>query len=328
MSDYFDLSFATLPHKLLQPERFESEVKELRKRFDDRHNGDYVFKPVYHKRIPADGVAPYMESVWDAIMANKDLDLPTQQELLAQFRCDEIASVAFGAFEEETRPLHGPVTAGAILATLGASMGTARETAIAAFDRDASRYHAAVYQRKRAELLAKMHASLSPLFLGQLKNLHKSVLKQYRADISTGLKADGYDFASVIETARTDAESTFRSSADAMILSDTPWAYTDAFAQLQEELAAIADTSRQEETRKMVLLIERNLRRQLAEPLEIALAKPRPTMWDAVLIAFRDALAKAEAQYLKRAKSASASIWTGSDAEQASTAPRPRTRRR
>ena len=328
MSDYFDLSFATLPHKLLQPERFESEVKELRKRFDDRHNSDYVFKPVYHKRIPADGVAPYMESVWDAIMANKDLDLPTQQELLAQFRCDEIASVAFGAFEEETRPLHGPVTAGAILATLGASMGTARETAIAAFDRDASRYHAAVYQRKRAELLAKMHASLSPLFLGQLKNLHKSVLKQYRADISTGLKADGYDFASVIETARTNAESTFRSSADAMILSDTPWAYTDAFAQLQEELAAIADTSRQEETRKMVLLIERNLRRQLAEPTEIALAKPRPTMWDAVLIAFRDALAKAEAQYLKRAKSALSSIWTGSDAEQASTAPRPRTRRR
>lgn len=26
-------------------------------------------------------------------MSNKDLDLPTQQELLAQYRCDEIASV-------------------------------------------------------------------------------------------------------------------------------------------------------------------------------------------------------------------------------------------
>lgn len=26
-------------------------------------------------------------------MSNKDLDLPTQQELLAQYRCDEIATV-------------------------------------------------------------------------------------------------------------------------------------------------------------------------------------------------------------------------------------------
>lgn len=28
-------------------------------------------------------------------MSNKDLDLPTQQELLAQYRCDEIANVSW-----------------------------------------------------------------------------------------------------------------------------------------------------------------------------------------------------------------------------------------
>jgi hypothetical protein len=35
----------------------------------------------------------YASSIWDTVLTNKDLDLPTQQELLAQYRCDEISSV-------------------------------------------------------------------------------------------------------------------------------------------------------------------------------------------------------------------------------------------
>lgn len=64
LSDYFDLSFAALPHKVLAADKFEFEVQELRKRFMEKTRDDYVFKPAYHKRIPADGVAFYMEGIW------------------------------------------------------------------------------------------------------------------------------------------------------------------------------------------------------------------------------------------------------------------------
>jgi hypothetical protein len=64
LSDYFDLSFTALPHKILAADKFEAEVLELRKRFTDRERQDFVFKPAYHKRIPADGVAFYMENIW------------------------------------------------------------------------------------------------------------------------------------------------------------------------------------------------------------------------------------------------------------------------
>ena len=64
LSDYFDLSFTALPHKILVPDKFETAVQELRKRFTDKSRDDYVFKPSYHKRIPADGVAFYMEGIW------------------------------------------------------------------------------------------------------------------------------------------------------------------------------------------------------------------------------------------------------------------------
>ena len=67
LSDYFDLAFTGLPHKILVPEKFESEVQRLRKRFADKSDPDYVFKPAYHKRIPADGVAIYMQNIWVSV---------------------------------------------------------------------------------------------------------------------------------------------------------------------------------------------------------------------------------------------------------------------
>ncbi|KAI0247304.1 root hair defective 3 GTP-binding protein-domain-containing protein [Lactifluus subvellereus] len=94
LTDYFDISFTALPRKVLSAERFESDVRTLRGRFTDKSRDDFVFKPAYHKRIPADGVAFYMEGIWEPVQTNKDLDFPTQQELLAQFRCDEISAGA------------------------------------------------------------------------------------------------------------------------------------------------------------------------------------------------------------------------------------------
>ena len=64
LTDYFDLSFTALPHKILASEKFESDVRMLRGRFTDKSRDDFLFKPAYHKRIPADGVAFYMEGIW------------------------------------------------------------------------------------------------------------------------------------------------------------------------------------------------------------------------------------------------------------------------
>lgn len=64
LSDYFDLAFTALPHKILAADRFETETRNLRARFVDKTNPEYLFKPLYHKRIPADGVAFYMENIW------------------------------------------------------------------------------------------------------------------------------------------------------------------------------------------------------------------------------------------------------------------------
>lgn len=130
LHQYFDLSFAALPHKVLMPDKFEDSVLELRKRFTDRSRDDYVFQPAYHKRIPADGVGFYMEGIWQQVLTNKDLDLPTQQELLAQFRCDEIAAAAIELFLSSAKVVRRPVEGGTVVEGLGALMKDWLETAL------------------------------------------------------------------------------------------------------------------------------------------------------------------------------------------------------
>lgn len=58
----------------------------------------------------------------EKVQSNKDLDLPTQQELLAQFRCDEISTQALAEFNEQSRPQRKPVESGRVVEGLGKMM--------------------------------------------------------------------------------------------------------------------------------------------------------------------------------------------------------------
>lgn len=303
LGDYFDMAFTTLSHKLLVPDRFEADVADLRRRFADREREDYVFKPAYHKRIPADGVAHYMEGIWEQVQSNKDLDLPTQQELLAQFRCDEIAAGALEEFNVQARSQRKPVEAGKVVEGLGAMMSEWKARALARFDKDGSRYHQGVYSRKRADLLAQLDSALAALFLGQLKNMHKLALTSFKRELADSLKGESYSFADVVAGARAACEKRFVDGAEEARLKDTDWTYADELELLREEMDAVAVQCRSDETKKMVNAIERNFRKQISEPVEIALSKGTPDMWDSVLKAFKDILAKAEQNYLTKATS-------------------------
>ncbi|KAJ3536079.1 hypothetical protein NMY22_g6196 [Coprinellus aureogranulatus] len=303
LSDYFDLAFTALPHKILVPEKFEAEVQSLRKRFTDKSNPDYVFKPAYHKRIPADGVAFYMQNIWEQVQSNKDLDLPTQQELLAQFRCDEISAGALAEFNEQAKSQKRPVESGRVVEGLGAMMRDWRTRALARYDRDASRYHKGVYTRKRADLTSVIDSTLSPLFLGQLKNMHKLCVVTFKQDLLSGLKGDDYDFAEVVTKATKKCEDAFTKTAKEALVEGTDWNWEDELEVIREEIRGVADQCRKDETKKMINQIERNVKKIISEPVEIQLSKPSPQMWDAVLKTFKETLEKAEATYLAKAKS-------------------------
>lgn len=91
----------------------------------------------------------------------------------------------------------------------------------------------------------------------------------------------------------------------AILLPDTDWELNDPQAQFQADLDAVGDQCRADETKRMLQVIERTLKKAVSEPVELALNKPSSEMWDKILVAFKEALTRAEATYTRKAQSAS-----------------------
>lgn len=94
-------------------------MASLKDKFLSPTNPEYLIKKNYHKGIPADGFSTFARSIWEKILSNRDLDLPTQQQLLAQYRCDEIGKVVFDGFLVQTRYLKPLLDKGNVVLEFG-----------------------------------------------------------------------------------------------------------------------------------------------------------------------------------------------------------------
>lgn len=348
IEDYFDFAFVALPHKILQPEKFESEVEKLSTRFREGYNDPKksglideadlpVFLPQYHRRIPADGFAVYAESVWDQIVNNKDLDLPTQQELLAQFRCDEISREVLIAFDEKIIPLEDKQAEDArigkptVIPDLGPAMNAARSKVLKDFETNASRYHKGVYARKKAELESKVDTRLKALFQKQLSAAHKSGVETFSNAVSAAVKSGqkkgaAYDFAQIVETEKKEALIKFESDGQALMVQGAPWSnFQHELTLYRKDLDEVSARLRKEEMRRLATRVERWVRSRLDESIGLEFNKigtgrggsgapehgERPAsekdLWDRVWAIFTETVQAAEKRFTERAVSFDAS---------------------
>ena len=348
IDDYFDFAFVALPHKILQPDRFVSEVEKLGTRFRDGfrdsrrdafksdQDSDGIFLPEYHRRIPADGFSIYAQQVWDQIVNNKDLDLPTQQELMAQFRCDEISREVLEGFDETITPFENKQAESirlgqlAVLGGLGAAMRAARMKTVKAFETEASRYHKGVYTRKKGELESKMDGRLKILFQGQLSAASKSGVKAFSDAVSAAVKAgqkkgSSYDFASIVDREKTSALSKYEKEARAVLVEGAPWSnYKQEMALYWKDLNEVSGQLRRDEMRRLATRVERWVRSRLGESVGLefnALGSGRggsgapetgergseTEIWDRIWSVFIKTVQAAEQRFIDRAKSFDAS---------------------
>lgn len=350
IEDYFDFAFSALPHKILQPERFVSEVNKLGLRFSEGNRDPRrdafkseqeleggIFFPEYHRRIPADGFSIYAEGVWDQIINNKDLDLPTQQELMAQFRCDEIAREVLVEFDETVIPFENKQVEGIRLGTpevlggLGAAMRTARMKAVKNFETAASRYHKGVYGRKRTELENKIDSRLKALFLGQLSAAHKSGVHAFSEAVSMAVKGGqkkgaSYDFAEIVDREQKSALERYERDAKGVLVEGAPWSnYNQQLSLYQKDLNEVSGRLRREEMRRLATRVERWVRSRLGDSVGLefnALGSgrggsgapetgERPNteneIWDRIWTVFAKTVQEAERRFTDRARSFDAS---------------------
>jgi hypothetical protein len=348
IEDYFDFAFCALPHKILQPEKFEDAVTKLSQRFKEGYNDPKksglldeadlpIFLPQYHRRIPADGFPAYADGIWDQIVHNKDLDLPTQQELLAQFRCDEISREVLVVFDETITPLETQqadnIRAGthSVIADLGLAMNAARSQIFKDFETNASRYHKGVYKRKQAELEAKVDTRLKALSQKQLNAAHKSGVEAFTDAVSAIVKSGqkkgaSYDFAQIVDSEKKKALTRFADDAKSIVIEGAAWSnFEHELKVYRKDLDDVSGRLRKDEMRRLATRIERWVRSRLDESVGLEFNKlgsgrggsgapehgERPPserdLWDRVWVIFTDTVSSAEKRFTDRAQSFDAS---------------------
>jgi hypothetical protein len=178
-TDFFEFQFASLPHKVLEGEKFAQELSALSERFNNPESSGYIWSKNLKSSIPADGFAMFAQKIWETILENKDLDLPSQREILATFRCDEIAAEAFARFEETLASTLGRQVGAEkkVVSDFGSQCDSLLDAALSSYAETAKHYLPEIVEKKKDALSTSM---LKGLFLFEIFKIQKK--KKIRAE--------------------------------------------------------------------------------------------------------------------------------------------------
>eukprot|EP00871_Galdieria_phlegrea_P000175 jgi/Galph1/1158/GphlegSOOS_G5738.1 len=195
VEDFFDLQFVSLPHMVLKPEQFEASVKSLREGFHDEDEKQSIFHPEYRRLVAADGFTTYAYNIWETIRSNKEVDIPSQREMLATVRCEEIAEEAYQQAHKKLEDWNLELDALKKKTSLDDSrslkyikglpdliFSTIRE-AVSTYSDSAKRYVLSVAEAKKAKLQERLEMDGKALYLGQLSLIESISLAQLEADL-------------------------------------------------------------------------------------------------------------------------------------------------
>lgn len=190
LTHFFDLDFFALPHKVLMAKQFNDMGSELRRQFQE---GD-VFNPEYHSGIAADGFAEYARSVWETIRENKELDIPSQKEMLAHVRCEQIAKEALATVDEALAPLKTSLlpsgtASPTLVSALFDILFNQCSQALDSYNSAAYRYSKTVADMKADDLQSRICADSKMLFDAQISLASDQAVTRFRSSVSASGKS-------------------------------------------------------------------------------------------------------------------------------------------
>lgn len=295
ISDFFDIDFTTLPHKVLLPEKFSEDIDQLRLRFIDESNQGFLFNNEYHRGVPLDGWPMYASQIWEQIELNKDLDLPTQQILVARFRCVDISNQAWNEFNSELKELNLPLGTETLIENFGTPLREIRQRALHTYDKLASRYTQTIYAENRFELLGKIDGLLTSYYRSQLSAIQAAALAEFWAMLANR-KPDA-PFIESLLAAKLVVEEKYRTAAADATIDKDFYSFTNEEALFLEVLSSEVAKARKEEMVRLALKLGKQVKRKLSSQLPALLTNPDDHTWDKVQLALDAAISTALIPY-------------------------------
>lgn len=291
--DFFDLKFAALAHKFLQPDEFTNGVQRLGDSFNQENKSCY-FKPEYHHNLPLDGWTMYAENCWEQIETNKDLDLPTQQILVARFKTEEIANAAYSNFlnsyDKEVGKLsleHGK--------DLASKLYHLRTQCLQEYDTYGSRYAKTVYLEKRTELSARLETKFRDTLNNFLELFTQHLSTKFHAIVTN--RSGKTRFIERLELARDSVTKEFSSTVSEFSKLEVLSSVDKETLAFNEIVDRISREQRDKELKSIISRSNKFITSQLKDDVIYLLSHPEQNVWDLVMEKFEEIFNKSISKY-------------------------------
>ena len=184
---FFSFEFITLPHLIYREKDFKDEITNLRGRLD-KNAENYFFSNLSSiKNVPADGLKQYVTQIWTDIMNDKDLDIPSQREMLAKYRCTEIKNLLLLSNDKDFKELI-KLSKEKDIPKFKEICIELRNKIIAEYEKQGCNYDNKVYLNIHKQLEEQISQKLYICFMNQTKRLIPILQKCMRNDLQKQLQ--------------------------------------------------------------------------------------------------------------------------------------------
>jgi protein SEY1 len=276
ITDFFDFEFVSLPHKQHTPDQFDQQCGQLRERFLRRDHPKKILDQAYKKDIPADGFSRYAEDIWSAIQSNKDINLPSQKEMLAMYRCEEIMNLALKEFLKQVDELKKPLLESSkTIPDFSAKSTTLVDAALDAYDNQAKRYHADVFKQKRTNLLERAGSELERLFHDQVKLITSQSLNDFEDVLKQKFAADAPtpQFLAVLRQVQEEQAAQYTARVSSCLVARFEWNFKAAVVEFEEAVKRRLESTRSQQADLHVQEVSSAFRTKLESELQTILTK-------------------------------------------------------
>ena len=183
---FFSFEFITMPHLIYREKEFREEIANLRKRLN-KDDPNYFFKNLSSiKNVPADGLKQYVNQIWTDILNDKDLDIPSQREMLANYRCTEIKNKILSSYDKEFKEFY-KLSSEQDLVDFKDRCIDLKNRICSEYEKQGSNYENKVYKNIYKNLDEQISQKLYVCFMNQTKRLIPVLQKGMRRQLDKKL---------------------------------------------------------------------------------------------------------------------------------------------
>lgn len=196
--------------------------------------------------VPIDGLSIFLEQTWNTIRSQKELNLPDQREMVANYRCNEIKQEALDKVGPALQSLKMNSNSNLVPGFKEECEKIIKES-VDYYDAEAYQYQKEVFGKIRQQIEDQIFKDLLLCFDSQLKILEARYLETFKASMKSAFKKDvaNDDFHAVTEQYKEKAAAGFAAESRKLCLAGQDWEehetkYAKALAHQMQEAIDVA----------------------------------------------------------------------------------------